>query len=397
MKPRNKYEQRVAELNATLSEDIAESNIQWAKQASNQWDTSTFCYFTIHSVMQEFMVRRLYRLYKYTDKSTSHFFFVEVMREFNDGHHHKTIFSKTRQAFGVSFFDTFNFASEITIKDDRPNYAGNRLSYCFDFSLDSIPEDNSSHRVRCVSIDPKELARIICNNPVAENLYKQNDPLFGHLMYRTYLKETCRAITIAKRHGFVFNEETTPLWLDMVYAIIVCKKDWHNPVFVAPADLRATHDRFIRMLVRKQQQNRLAREYQRVQRELNRDKTINEQYIKRRQRFYDMVLTDGLIECRVLRDVEAFREEGTAMQHCVFKCRYFEQPYSLILSARIGGERIETIEVDLTSYRIKQCYGKHDQFTMHHQRIVDLVNAQMETIKHFNTSRKRSTKQKIAV
>ena len=109
-----------------------------------------------------------------------------------------------------------------------------------------------------------------------------------------------------------------------------------------------------------------------------------------------MVLTDGLIECRVLRDVKAFEEEGTAMQHCVFKCRYFEKPYSLILSARIGEQRIETIEVDLSRYTIKQCYGYRDQFTMHHQRIVDLVNAQMETIKAYN--RNRAKKQiKIAV
>ena len=110
-----------------------------------------------------------------------------------------------------------------------------------------------------------------------------------------------------------------------------------------------------------------------------------------------MVLTDGLIECRVLRDVKAFEEEGIAMQHCVFKCKYYEKPYSLILSARIGEQRIETIEVDLTKYTIKQCYGKHDQFTMYHQRIVDLVNAQMDTIKAYNTRKRSATKHLIAV
>ena len=392
MRPRNKYEKRVAELSATLSEDIAQSNVDWVKEECKTWDMRNFCYFTVHSNMREFMVRRLYRVYKFTDKSTDHFFFVEIMREFNDGEK-KTLFSKTRIAFGVSYYDTFSFDSDITLKHDVPNFAGNCLSYCFDCSMDSVPEDNSCSRIKCVGLDPKELARIICNNPVAENLYKQNDPMFGHLMYRTYLKETCRAYTIAKRHGFVFNEETTSLWLDMVYAIIVCKYDWHNPFYIAPADLRATHDRFINMMIRKQQENRLTREYLKVQRELERNKTINEQYIKRRKRFYDMVLTDGLIECRVLRDVEAFCEEGMAMAHCVFKCRYFEKPYSLILSARINNQRVETIEVDLTNYTIKQCYGKHDQFTMHHKRIIDLVTSQMDTIKAYNRNRvKKQTK-----
>ena len=394
MKPRNKYEKRVAELNATLSEDIAVSNVEWVKQACKGWDMRNFCYFTVHSKMAEFMVRRLYRVYKFTDKSTDHFFFVEIMREFRDGD--KRLYFGKQRTMGP-YYDCFLYNSEMQLRGTHKNFAYNDITMLFPLSVDSVSEDYSCSRVNCVTIDPKELGRIICNNPVAETMYKEHNTMFYHLMYRTYLKETCRAYTIAKRHGFVFNEETIPLWLDMVYAIIVCKKDWHNPVYIAPKDLRSTHDRFIRMMVRKQQENRLTREYNKVQRELERNKTINEQYIKRRKRFYDMVLTDGLISCRVLEDVQAFREEGEAMDHCVFKCRYFEKPYSLILSARINDKRVETIEVDLTSYTIKQCYGKHDQFTMYHQRIVDLVNAQMDTIKAYNTRKRSATKHLIAV
>jgi hypothetical protein len=394
MKPKNKYEKRVAELNATLTEDIAQSNVDWVKKECKKWDMRNFCYFTVHSKMAEFMVRRLYRVYKFTDKSTDHFFFVEIMREFRDGD--KRLYFGKQRTMGP-YYDCFLYNSEMQLRGTHKNFAYNDITMLFPLSVDSVSEDYSCSRVNCVTIDPKELGRIICNNPVAETMYKEHNPMFYHLMYRTYLKETCRAYTIAKRHGFVFNEETIPLWLDMVYAIIVCKKDWHNPVYIAPKDLRSTHDRFIRMMVRKQQENRLTREYNKIQRELERNKTINEQYVKRRKRFYDMVLTDGLISCRVLEDVQAFREEGEAMDHCVFKCRYFEKPYSLILSARINDKRVETIEVDLTSYTIKQCYGKHDQFTMYHQRIVDLVNAQMDTIKAYNTRKRSATKHLIAV
>ena len=146
---------------------------------------------------------------------------------------------------------------------------------------------------------------------------------------------------------------------------------------------------------RRKEELRIERETAAVKKQLEEDLTKNEAYIKRRKRFYDMVLTDGLIECRVLRDIKAFEEEGTAMAHCVFRCKYYDKPYSLILSARINDKRIETIEVDLTNYTIKQCYGKHDQFTMYHQRILDLVNAQMDTIKKYN--RRRTTKSMIAV
>ena len=406
MKPRNKYEKRVADINATISEDIAKSNAELVKQACKSWDMSYFCYFTVHSNMAEFMVRRLYRVYKFTDKSTDHFFFVEIMREFNDGEK-KTLFTKKRIAFGVTYFDTFSFSSEIELKRDYNNYAGNCLAYCFEMSCESLSEDNASERIQCVQIDPKELGRVICNNPVAENLYKTNDFLFGYLLWGSYAKEICRAITLAKRHGFVFTSENAALWFDMVRAICYCKKDWHNPVYIAPKDLHATHDMFIDMRSRRERREREERdrrreeiriraEYAANRRQLEQDKSINEKYIKRRKRFYDMVLTDGLITCKVLRDVYEFEAEGTAMAHCVFKCKYYNKPYSLILSARINDERVETIEVDLTSYKILQCYGKHDHFTMHHQRILDLVNSQMDTIKAYNRNR-RSTINKIAV
>jgi hypothetical protein len=404
MKPRNKYEKRVAELNGHLSEDIAQSNVEWVKQACKGWDMRNFCYFTVHSNMAEFMVKRLYRAYRFNDKSTSHFFFVEIMREFTDGEKH-LYFGKQRTM--GHYYDCFIYNSDIELRGVCKNFAGYTIRDLFSLSMESVPEDYSSDRISCERVDPKELGRIICNNPVAENLYKTDDPLFGYLLWGSYAKEICRAITLAKRHGFVFNNETSPLWFDMVRAICYCKKDWHNPVYIAPKDLHATHDKFIEMRFRRERKERERLERQReemrirIETELNKkqlenDKTINEAYIKRRKRFYDMILTDGLIECRVLRDVKAFEEEGTAMQHCVFRCKYYEKPYSLILSARIGEERVETIEVDLTKYTIKQCYGKHDQFTMHHQRILDLVKSQMDTIKAYN--RNRVKKQiKIAV
>lgn len=404
MKPRNKYEKRVAELNATLSEDIAQTNVELVKEACKGWDMRNFCYFTVCSNMREFEVKRLYRVYEFTDKSTDHFFFVEIIREFNDGDR-KTYFAKHRQMGG--YYDCFTYSSDIELRGVYKNYAGYDITELFRLSVDSYFEDYSSERIACANINPKELARVIKNNPVAENLYKTGDWLFTWLLWESYPKEICRAITLAKRHGFVFNRDNASLWFDMVRAIIYCGKDWHNPVFIAPTDLMATHDKFVHMMFRKRdrereekrrraEQLRIARETAALRKQLEDDSTKNEAYIKRRKRFYDMVLTDGLIECRVLRDIKAFEEEGTAMAHCVFRCKYYDKPYSLILSARIGDQRVETIEVDLSHYTIKQCYGKHDQFTMHHQRIVDLVNAQMDTIKAYNRNRVKK-QMKIAV
>jgi hypothetical protein len=186
----------------------------------------------------------------------------------------------------------------------------------------------------------------------------------------------------------------------MVRAMVRVGADVHNPVFVAPKDLQATHDLFVNRWRRKQEEERrtaaIELKMSETDRKLMQEKRINDAYIRRRKRFYDMVLTDGLIEVHVLPDIPAFRAEAEEMHHCVYTNEYYKKPYSLIMSATIAGKRSETIEVDLTTFTIKQCFGKHDQFTMYHQRILDIVNGQMNTIKETYKSRKKTTL-KIAV
>ena len=394
MKPRNKYEKRVVEINATLKEDIAIKDFEWAKRnCIVDMGRADYAYFSICTNIKEFEVNRLYRIYKFTDKNTSHFFVVEIMREFVDGDR-RTYFSKKRYGLGCSYFDTFSLNSDIELKSNERNYAGNMLSWLMDYSCGSRCQ-SSGRRMRCETRDCKELGRVICNNPVAETMYKENNPIFNYLMYRTHLKDVCRAYTLAKRHGFVFDNFSTPLWFDMVEAIIYCKKDFHNPVYIAPKDLLATHNRFIRMMHRKQEEAKLEREYKKIEKERLERKALDELYVKNRKRFFDMVLKSGDLEIRVLKSVDEFLQEAEFMHHCVYRCRYWDMkthPHSLILSATIAGTKCETIEVNLDTYKVAQCYGKHDQFTNYHDKIVAFVKRHMKTIKAYNENKKQLKK-----
>lgn len=385
MKPRNKYEKRVAELNATLSEDIAVKDIEWYKRVSRKWDfgSAHFCYFTIFTNIKEFEVKRLYRGYKFTDKNTDHFFFVEIIRCFDDGTN-KLYFAKKRQMGG--YYDCFTYSSDIELKGLYANYAGYYLTDLFRLSCASRSQ-SSGKRVRCSKVDPKELGRIISNNPVAENLYKQGDPLFYHLLYRTYAKETCRAITLAKRHGFVFDKNNSSLWLDMVYAMIKCGKDWHNPVYIAPKDLMATHDRFIHMMIRKQEQEEIERKNRRAEEKAKRELNYQKMFDKARKRFFDMVLKKGSLEVFVLTSIDEFKANADYFHNCVYSNEYWnmkKHPSSLIMVACVGGHKTELIEVDIETYMIKQSFGKHNQLTNYHQKIVDFIKNQMKTIKAYN-------------
>ena len=74
-----------------------------------------------------------------------------------------------------------------------------------------------------------------------------------------------------------------------------------------------------------------------------------QQYRDAKGRFFGIDLTDGKIHVRVLESIEQFRQEGEAMHHCVFTNEYYRRDDSLILSASIDGQRLETRTVRTTS------------------------------------------------
>ena len=115
---------------------------------------------------------------------------------------------------------------------------------------------------------------------------------------------------------------------------------------------------------------------------LESERKINEAYIKRRKKYFDMDISNSKFDIHVLKDVQEFYEEGTMMHHCVFSMGYYKREKSLIMSCRDKqGNRVETIEVDQNTYKIAQCYGKYDQFTEWHDEIIKLVERNMNKIR----------------
>lgn len=69
------------------------------------------------------------------------------------------------------------------------------------------------------------------------------------------------------------------------------------------------------------------------------------------------------------------------MHHCVWANAYYLKENSLILSATIGRQRIETVEVDLQTLKVVQSRGVCNSNTEYHDRIVNLVNSNMDLIR----------------
>ena len=69
------------------------------------------------------------------------------------------------------------------------------------------------------------------------------------------------------------------------------------------------------------------------------------------------------------------------MHHCVFSNEYYTKPDSLILSARINNQRIETIEISLKTMEIIQSRGACNKDTEFHHKIIKLVRKNMKAIR----------------
>ena len=150
-------------------------------------------------------------------------------------------------------------------------------------------------------------------------------------------------------------------------------KDIHSPKYVCPENLQEAHDTAQRKLQTKQDKEAEAR---------RRQKAIEneERFQALKAPFFGITFTDGVIQVKVLESVQEYLEEGKALHHCVFTNEYYLKKQSLILSARIDGKRIETIEVSLETMKVIQCRGLQNKNTEYHDRIIDLVNRNIRQI-----------------
>ena len=84
-----------------------------------------------------------------------------------------------------------------------------------------------------------------------------------------------------------------------------------------------------------------------------------------------------------IKSVDEVAEEGTLLHHCVFNNGYYKKEDSLLLSARDNRSQnpVETIELDLKSFRILQSRGNCNQDSPFHGEILSLLESNMQEIR----------------
>ena len=180
------------------------------------------------------------------------------------------------------------------------------------------------------------------------------------------------AINICHRHGYTIRD--AQMWFDYLDLLAYFNMDTHNPKHICPANLIAEHDR----LMHRKNKAEARRKLEEQQKEIA---SAEKAYHAAKASFLDICITDGQLEILPLPTVQAFFDEGQAMHHCVYANGYYKRPESLILSARMDGKRVETVEVSLRTFDVVQSMGACNKPTPHHQHIVQLVRSNMWQIR----------------
>ena len=330
-------------------------------------------YFTILTTCREFQVLRMFLLIVGMEKGyKAQASIIEIGQYWWNMQGRKAVVAIQR-VLG-HYVDTFSYYSPMAIRNDNEAYQHIVYSPIYPkFKVTDILRRNG-FKDNFYGIVPTQLIPALLTDSRVETLLKAGST--DHLRYflgnkRTF-EELWQSYKIAVRNGYEIADIS--LWSDYVDTLRRLGKDIHNPKYLCPTNLKGEHDRRHEELLRQREREEIEQKQQKAMEDEKRFKEL-------KSKFFGIHFTDGTIQVHVLESVQEHLEEGVSMHHCVFSNEYYLKEDSLILSATIGGKRIETIEVSLRTLEVVQSRGVCNKNTEYHEQIVNLVNANSRLIR----------------
>lgn len=271
------------------------------------------------------------------------------------------------------FVHTWSFHSPLELRPEKTLY--NITPTCVYSRQSLIPEiKRSGYSKLFFGLTPFDFFQYLLAENKAETLLKADQTgLFKFFALNNHrnINNYWASIRICIRRNYKIADAS--IWCDYMDLLRFFGKDLHNANYVCPANLQKEHGRYMKK----------KRDYWEQQRREEAKKKALEDEAEFRQmksRFFGICFTDGLVQVKVLESVEEVIQEGDALHHCVFTNEYHLKSGSLILSARVNGQRMETIELSLTKLKVVQSRGLLNENTEYHDRIVKLVNKNVPLI-----------------
>ena len=424
MKPRTKREKLVVELSSKLPA-ITEAQVRWGKKhcfphiayrckdemwcsdcgkiwvdTTGQKDGIVYCpycgeklevkvsrkkkdnaenYLTIATTSGDFQVLRHFLIAKYAreDRDT-HYFIDEVCQQWITADCKETVIAKAMNMGSRGWLHT----TDMSIKQNGNIYCPHSYDiggYVYE-KVKVLPIlRRDGLRTSFHGVTPARLIRaILGESNYAEMLLKTKQ--YGMLEF--YMRRGGLShpwtVNICNRNGYIVKDGS--MYDDYLRLLDYFHLDTHNAHYVCPKNLKKAHDKLLGRKEKIEARQRMERE--RIERmkkakEMKRDIAI---FWKKIQPFLGLQIKDDGIIIRPLESVTQYYQEWKTMHHCVYNCAYYARKESLVLSAKKNGKRLETIEVNLRTFKIVQSRGVCNQDSDYHKQIIRIVEKNMAEI-----------------
>jgi hypothetical protein len=215
---------------------------------------------------------------------------------------------------------------------------------------------------------PHKLFSLLLKNNKAETLFKAGQiDMVRRIKSGSYnIDLFWKSILICIRNNYIVKD--SDIYIDYLHLLSFFGKDLHSPKYLCPENLKEEHDRLSKkktILINHEKNLRYQKEFE-----------------EHKARFFDLLFREKELVIEPLKSVDEFRVEAESLGHCVYSNDYFTRKESLMLSAKVNGERTETIEFSLSELEILQARGRGNKATKYNQRIINLINDNIPRIVH---------------
>lgn len=343
-------------------------------------------YYTIITTIAGFQVCRhfiaekmMYKTSKYINASKEPYYTInEAVQNWIDDNGKETIIARPCKPM-MFINDYWDFSKPMEIRDPRQGYNKYDIEASYIYPrkniLTKIKRNGYTGHIHGLS--DSELFKLLLKDREAEILLKNGQFDLLRFKWKRYYKEFtmpfAHSIRIANRNKYIIEDAS--IWIDYLQLLEYFHLDTHNAHYVCPRNLKAEHDR---LLIRKQRiEEKIA-----LKKKIAEAKKWEAKYQETKGKFFGICFGNENIIITAIQSVAEMAEEEKAMHHCVYSNRYYEKTNSLILSAKDKeGKRIETIEVDIKSFKVVQSRGVCNKNTKQHDEIVKLVRDNINLIK----------------
>lgn len=356
-------------------------------QAYNQLHFKEIEYFSVLETCAGYQVVRIVIAYKHMKKNFApNYFCKEVMQHWINPKGEVRTLSLSTNVFS-STIDAWKFYSPLEIKPK--DFFRNAKFYINPYKvypqIKILPVlKRNGFKTSVYEIAPHLLFSSLLTDPIAETLLKAKQ--LNLLQYylgasRQCVKHNWQSIKIVIRNNYKIAD--VQIWEDYLELLRYFKKDLSCPAYVCPENLSEAHDHLVqkkREILRKKKLQDLRLEIEKAQK----------RYASDKKRFFGLIFQQKQLTISVIENVKDFMQEGDDLHHCVFTNEYYDRKDSLILSAKIAEQSVETIEISLSRMEILQCRGMKNKPSKHHEKILNLLSKNLYLIKERMKKRKKT-------